>query len=99
MTADGFSLDDRRNEIGANDIPDILARWPKREDGPNSWRFPIKKLTENDYSLAPGRYKPFTVTTVNHDNPADILRDILALEEQIAAKARKLLADPFTPTL
>jgi len=27
MQADGFSLDDKLNEIAANDIPDVLANW------------------------------------------------------------------------
>ncbi len=92
MTADGFSLDDKRNAVDANDIPDILARWPKREDGANSWRVPVARIIENDYSLAAGRYKPVTTETVNHDKPADILCQVLKLEDEIAAKAKKLLA-------
>ena len=43
--------------INANDIPDVLAKWPKREEGPNSYRVPRKKIRENDWSLAAGRYK------------------------------------------
>ena len=27
MTADGYSLDDKRNEVKENDIPDIIARF------------------------------------------------------------------------
>ncbi len=57
-TADGFSLDDKRTPIDANDIPDVLAKWPNREEGPNSYRVPIEKIRENDWSLAAGRYKP-----------------------------------------
>ena len=30
--ADGFSLDDKRNPIEANDIPDVLARWWKQRN-------------------------------------------------------------------
>ena len=61
VTADGFSLDDKRNAIDANDIPD---RWSKCEEGINSWRVPVVKIIENDYSLAAGRYKPVTVEAV-----------------------------------
>src|ERR1039458_2215433 len=32
ITADGFSLDDKRTPIEANDIPDALAKWPSREE-------------------------------------------------------------------
>src|SRR6185312_4025393 len=31
MQADGFSLDDKRQKIEANDIPDILAQWINRD--------------------------------------------------------------------
>ena len=69
LTADGFSLDDKRTPIEANDIPDVLAKWPGREEGPNSYRVPIEKIRENDWSLAAGRYKPVTTEAVNHDAP------------------------------
>lgn len=32
MEHDGFSLDDKRNPIADNDIPDIIACWKRRED-------------------------------------------------------------------
>lgn len=92
MTADGFTLDDKRNATDADDIPDILARWPKREDGPNSWRVPVAKIIENDYSLAAGRYKPVTVEAAIHDKPKDILREVIKLEEAIASGGRALLS-------
>lgn len=36
LTAVGFSLDDKRTPVEANDIPDVLAKWPNREEGPNT---------------------------------------------------------------
>jgi type I restriction-modification system DNA methylase subunit len=84
------SLDDKRTPIEANDIPDVLARWEKREEGPNSYRVPIEKIRENDWSLAAGRYKPVTAVAVNHDAPADILEDVLKLEKQIVSKSDAL---------
>lgn len=91
LTADGFSLDDKRTPIEANDIPDVLAKWPRREEGPNSYRVPIEKIKENDWSLAAGRYKPVQVETIKHDPPKLILKEVLALEEEIAERAKKLL--------
>jgi len=44
ITADGFSLDDKRTPIDANDIPDVMAKWPNREECPNSYRVPIEKI-------------------------------------------------------
>jgi type I restriction enzyme M protein len=32
MAHDGFSLDDKRNRVAENDIPDLLACWGKRDD-------------------------------------------------------------------
>ena len=92
LTADGFSLDDKRTPIDANDIPDVLAKWPSREEGPNSYRVPIEKIRENNWSLAAGRYKPVTTEAVNHDAPADILSDVLKLENEIIRRGNALLA-------
>lgn len=92
ITADGFSLDDKRTPIDANDIPDVLAKWPNREEGPNSYRVPIAKIRENDWSLAAGLYKPVTTTAVNYDAPAEILGDVLKLENEIIRHGNALLA-------
>jgi len=91
LTADGYSLDDKRTPIEANDIPDILAKWPNREEGPNSFRVPVEKISENGWQLMPGRYKPVRLDAVNHDAPADILADVIRMETEIAARAKALL--------
>ena len=93
LTADGFSLDDKRTPIDANDIPDLLVKWPEREEGQNSYRVPIERIRENDdWSLAPGRYKPVTTDAVNHDAPAEILSDVLKLENEIIRRGNALLS-------
>lgn len=92
LTADGFSLDDKRTPIAANDIPDVLAKWPNRDEGPNSYCVPIEKIRANNWSLAAGRYKPVTVEVVNHDSPAEILGDVLKLETEIIRRGNSLLA-------
>jgi type I restriction enzyme M protein len=92
LTADGFSLDDKRTPIEANDIPDVLAKWPKREEGSNSYRVPIAKIKEDDWSLAATRYKPVTNEATKHDAPANILRDILKVENEIIRRGNSLLA-------
>jgi type I restriction enzyme M protein len=91
ITADGFSLDDKRAPIDANDIPDVRDKWPNREEGPNSYRVPIEKIRENDWSLATGRYKPVTAAAVNHEAPAEILGDVLKLENEIIGRGSALL--------
>jgi type I restriction enzyme M protein len=92
LTADGFSLDDKRTPIQANDIPDALAKWPNREEGPNSYRVPIEKIRENEWSLAGGRYKTVISETVSHDVPAKIIKDVLMLESEIIRCGNALFA-------
>lgn len=92
LTADGFSLDDKRSPIVANDIPDALTKWPNRDEGPNSYRVSVEKIKENDWSLAAGRYKPVTTVAANHDAPADILREILKVESEITRRGNTLLS-------
>jgi type I restriction enzyme M protein len=92
IAADGFSLDDKRTPIEANDIPDVLAKWAKREEGPKSYRVTIEKIRENDWSLAAGRYRSFVSEAVDHDAPAAILEDVVKLENEIIRRGNLLRA-------
>ncbi len=92
LTADGFSLDDKRLPVESNDIPDVMARWALREEGANSYRVPIEKIRENDWSLTAGRYRPITTLSADHDAPLDILCDVLRLEREIVHHGESLLA-------
>lgn len=92
ITADGYSLDDNRSPTDANDIPDLLTKWPSREEGQNSYRVPIEKIKANDWSLAAGRYKSVTTEIVNYDAPANILDDVLKLENEIIKRGNALMA-------
>ncbi|MGA2606790.1 MAG: class I SAM-dependent DNA methyltransferase [Halobacteriota archaeon] len=91
LTADGFSLDDKRTPNDFSDIPDVLVKWPGRHEGSNSYRVPIDKIRDNDWSLAAGRYKPMTTEAVNYDAPAKILGDVLKLENEIVRRGNALL--------
>jgi type I restriction enzyme M protein len=90
LTADGYSLDDKRTPIEANDIPDIITKWPKREEGPNSFRVPIDRIKDNGWQLMVARYKTLTLEAVHHDPPAKILDDIIRIETEIADRSKKL---------
>jgi type I restriction enzyme M protein len=93
LTADGFSLDDKRTPIEANDIPDILAKWPNHEEGPNSFRVPMERIRENGWHLMPGRYRPVRLDAVEHDAPADILADVIEMEMEIAKRAKAMIQE------
>lgn len=93
LTADGFSLDDKRAPIDANDIPDILAKWPMREEGPNSYRVTIEKIRENDLSLAAGNFKQSLAgPPVARESPSYILSEVLRLEGEIIREGSTLRA-------
>ena len=63
MTADGFSLDDKRTPVEENDIPDIIERFKnldkekdrKRTD--KSFMVPKQDIVDNDYDLSINKYK------------------------------------------
>lgn len=95
LTADGYSLDDKRSPIEANDIPDIIVKWQRREESSNSFRVPIDRIHDNGWQLMAGRYKPVRLEAVHHDPPARILEDIVRIENQIAERASKLQKDLF----
>ena len=56
MEHDGYSLDDKRDIVEENDIPDILAKFPKREKSKKSLSITMKDIKENDYNLNVRRY-------------------------------------------
>ena len=62
MTADGYSLDDKRNEVKENDIPDIIARFRNLSAEADRKRteqsFCAKsEIVENAYDLSINKYK------------------------------------------
>jgi type I restriction enzyme M protein len=96
MKADGYSLDDKRTPIEANDIPDILARFHNLEGEADRRRtdqsFFVEKteIAENDYDLSINRYKEVVYEKVEYDPPSVILERLEQLHRDIAAKQQEL---------
>ena len=90
LSADGFSMSDTRAPIEENDIPDLLTRWPERQEGPKSFNVPAGDIIKNGYELMPGRYKAQNIQIVMHDNPAQVIDDILKIEEEVQARLKSL---------
>ena len=87
MKADGFSLDDKRQETRANDIPDILEAWPSRRDdgrSAKSFRVPKAEIVANNYDLSLNRYKTTEYIAQTHRAPGELLAELRTLETQIA---------------
>lgn len=90
MTADGFSLSDARTPVLENDIPDIVAKWPKREEGPHSFRVQREELAKHNDELTLGRYREQERTTIAYEPPAQIIDEIVDAEDRITHKLRHL---------
>ncbi len=99
VQADGFSLDDKRNPVEADDIPDVLARWKDRAGAERdrarteqSFCVPKAEIVAQGYDLSLNRYKELVHDEVEHRPPLEIIADIEKLEGEIAAGLAELKA-------
>ncbi|PKM80300.1 MAG: DNA methyltransferase [Firmicutes bacterium HGW-Firmicutes-14] len=89
MKADGYSLDDKRSPVDANDIPDIVARYNNlvgeegRQRTEQSFFVPKEDIVSNDYDLSVNKYKEVEYQEVEYAEPGEILKGIRELEEEI----------------
>jgi type I restriction enzyme M protein len=96
MQADGYSLDDKRTPIEANDIPDILSRFHNLEGEvnrkPTEQSFLVDKsaIVANDYDLSINRYKEIVYEKVEYDSPLEIMARLDELSIDIASKMEEL---------
>ena len=60
---------------------------------PRCWWAAIKTIAENDYNLAAGRYKPQIAEKAPDDDPAELIRETLAIEHEISHGLEKLLKE------
>jgi len=106
VKADGFSLDDKRNPVADDDLPDVLARWSSRlvEPVETTWSELTRDRTEQSfcvpkadivaqgYDLSLNRYKEVVHDEVEHRAPLEIIADIEKLEAEIAQGLDELKA-------
>lgn len=98
MTADGFSLDDQRQPIKENDIPDIIKRFKNRysEEEKNrkrtekSFFVPKEEIVENNYDLSINKYKEIVVEKKEYEKPEVILKRVIDMEAEIQHKLKEL---------
>jgi type I restriction enzyme M protein len=60
---------------------------------PRCWWATIKTIVENDYNLAAGRYKPQIAEKAPDDDPAELIREALSIERDIASGLKTLLQE------
>ena len=96
MKADGYSLDDKRSPIAANDIPDIIARFNNldgeegRERTEQSFFVTKEEIIDNGYDLSINKYKKTEYVAVEYPSTAEILDRLDALEAEIASEMKEL---------
>jgi type I restriction enzyme M protein len=96
MQADGFSLDDKRQPVAENDIPDLLEKWDNRDPKQKFDRtgkaffVPKKEIEENGYDLSINRYKQIEHEKVEYESPKVIIGKLKQLEAEIQADLAEL---------
>ena len=96
MKADGFSLDDKRNEVKENDIPDIIHRFrdqageTDRKRTEQSFFVPKQEIVDNDYDLSINKYKQTEYVPVEYPPTKEIMADLREIELKISEEMAEL---------
>ena len=96
MKADGRSLDDKRQPVAENDIPDIIARYNNleaendRQRTEQSFFVPVEDIIANEYDLSINKYKEVVYEAVQYESTEVIMGKIEALEKEIQAEMVEL---------
>ena len=98
VEADGFSLDDKREPVDADDLSDVRKRWKKRKPKRDTDRtdkaffVPKAEIEKNKYDLSINRYKEIVHEEVEYDPPKTILKRLKKMEAEIAKDLEELEA-------
>jgi len=103
MKSDGFSLDDKRIDLGTGgDIEDIVARYKSLTTNPEmeatrarteqSFLVPKQEIVDNGYDLSINRYKQNGYVEEYYDHPSVSIERFKELEEEILAGIAELEA-------
>jgi type I restriction enzyme M protein len=100
VEADGLSLDDKRQEIKENDLPDVLAQFHRSRAGTNpalmkdrtakAFMVPAADIRAQKYDLSINRYREHKMAAVAYEPPRVILARMKALEDDIRAELNEL---------
>ncbi len=90
MKADGWSLDDKREKVAENDIPDVIARWRAGDRMKDTDRtaqaffVPVEEIRGSGYDLSINRYKEVAYHEVAYEPPSVIIKHLRGIQEEIA---------------
>ncbi len=89
MKADGFSLDQKRNPVEENDIPDVISRYRNipaeagrtRQD--QSFLVSVEEIRRNGYNLSLNKYREVKVEKVQYESSDKLLDKLDDYEKEI----------------
>lgn len=96
MKADGFSLDDKRSVVEANDIPDIIERFhhlegeQERKKTEQSFFVTKEEIAANGYDLSINKYKEVEYVPVEYPSTQELMADLHEIEREITAGLAEL---------
>lgn len=96
MKADGYSLDDKRQEISDCDIPDIINRFnnleaeTERARTEQSFFVPVDEIIANEYDLSINKYKEVVYEQVEYESTEVIIGKIEQIEAEIQKEFSEL---------
>jgi type I restriction enzyme M protein len=96
MTADGYSLDDKRTPVTDSDIPDIIERFHNldKEEGrkrtEKSFFVPKQEIVDNEYDLSINKYKEREYVAVEYPPTSEIMANLRNLETEIGVQLDEL---------
>lgn len=99
VQADGLSLDDKRQEIAENDLPDVLEKFQQRRlasaDFSNrtakAFTVSAAEIRTNKYELSLNRYKVVVQNEASFDSPIIILERMTELNNEIQIDLNELV--------
>lgn len=96
MEADGFSLDDKRNAVDENDIPDIIDRFKNlskeetRTPYEKSFFITKQDIVDNGYVLSFAKYKKKEEVRKKYRSCDEILKSIYSLESDYSDSMKRI---------
>lgn len=98
MKDDGYSLDQKRNQIERNDIPDVIARYKnlaseeKRTRQDQSFLVPVDEIRKNGYILSLNKYREVKVEKIQYESSDKLLKKLEDYQEEITTALKEFRA-------
>jgi len=92
VQADGYSLDDKRDKIDEDDLPDVKTKFANKEESDKSKVITLQDIKDNDYNLNVRRY-------IDNSEPEEIVdiqktvKEISGIKKERAELEKKVASD------